>query len=104
MEFINRIELQGFVGNVKVNTIGETKSVRFSLCTQNAYNSESEGTVVDCTWFNCLAWGDAVQIKKHDIVHLKGRIKEYSYTGVDGADRYTWEVICKELEILPKQD
>lgn len=109
MEFINKIELQGVVGNAKVDTIGETKSVRFSLCTQNAYNSEGEDAVVDCTWFNCLAWEgkktkDITKIKSYDMIHLKGRVRTYSYIGADGADKYTWEVLCYELEILPKQD
>ena len=109
MEFINKIELQGTVGNAKVSTIGENKSVRFSLCTQTAYNSESRDAVIDCTWFNCLAWEgkktkDATKIKSHDMVHLKGRVRTHSYVGADGTDRYTWEVLCHELEILPKQD
>lgn len=105
MEFLNKIELQGFVGNTKVDTIGETKSVRFSLCVQQAYNAKDGVAVVDCTWFNCLAWEgekvkDVTQIKSNDMVHLKGRVKAHSYVGADGVGKYTWEVLCQELEIL----
>ena len=83
MEFINKIELQGTVGSAKVTTVGESKLVRFSLCTHQAYNDSSEAIVVECTWFNCIAWEgekikDVSQIKSNDIVHLKGRVRAHS--------------------------
>ena len=109
MEFLNKIELQGYVGNVNVSTVGDSKSVRFSLCTQQAYNEHGGVAMVECTWFNCLAWEGTKtkgvsQLRSNDIVHLKGRVRAHSYVGADGVAKYTWEVLCQELEILPKQD
>ena len=109
MEFINKIELQGTVGSAKVTTVGESKLVRFSLCTHQAYNDSSEAIVVECTWFNCIAWEgekikDVSQIKSNDIVHLKGRVRAHSYTNASGNDKYVWEVLCQEIEVFSNQE
>ena len=106
MEFINKIELCGYVGNVTIHTVGGTSVARFSLCTEQAYHSSDGTPVIENTWFNCTAWQsdkikDLTKIQKGKTVHLTGRVKMQQYTAQEG-NRYIWEVLCQELEVLPK--
>ena len=106
MEFINKIELCGIVGNVTTSTVGGTGLCRFSLCVEEAYKSADGMAVIESTWFNCTAWQcekikDISKIQKGKAVHLKGRVRIQHYTAQEG-NRYIWEVLCQELEVLPK--
>ena len=44
MEQLNRIELRGNVGNVRLSNVGESLVARFSLATNFMYNTGSDGT------------------------------------------------------------
>lgn len=107
MEFINKIELLGYVGEVKINNIGNTKKADFSLCVHENFDGADGTLLIQTTWFKCSAWEgkdikNVSNIEKGLFVHLKGRVKALSYTDKNGNDRYVWEVICKELEVLSK--
>ena len=106
MEFINKIELCGFVGNVTINTIGGITMARFSLCVDNAYKDGTGNNIIEVTWFNCTAWQqgkikDLSDLRKGSPVHIKGRVRVQQYTDSEGNKSF-WEVICKELEVLPE--
>lgn len=109
MEFINKIELLGYVGEAKTSIIGDTKKADFSLCVHENFNGADGTLLTQTTWFKCSAWEekgikDVSSIKKGLFVHLKGRVKAQTYTDKNGNDHYVWEVICKELEVLPKEN
>jgi single-stranded DNA-binding protein len=104
--FINRIELQGVVGNATIQTIQANNVARFSLLVEEAYNGE-DGPIIQSNWFNCVAWqSDTIKelkkIKKGARVHLKGRVKMQGYVDNTGTNRHVWEVVCQELEVLTK--
>ena len=103
MEFLNRIELQGIVGMVKITPVGDTRVARFSVCTETTYKG-TEGIVIDCTWFQITAWeGEKItcldQIEKGKVAHLQGRVRMQRYTDCNGIERQIWEVVCQTLEI-----
>lgn len=107
MEFINRIELQGIVGNVTVNTIQANNLARFSLLVEETYKSTDGTSVIQASWFNCIVWQDKKikdfsKIKKEAIIHLNGRVRMQAYTDANGANRHVWEIVCQELEVLSK--
>ena len=104
MEFLNRIEIKGIVGQSSVNRVGDTKVCRFSVCTEYAYKDHSGGFVVDCTWFNVTAWEgkgmpDLDRIKKGAVAHVHGRVRAYRFTMADGTDRQGWEIIAQSVEV-----
>ena len=102
MEYINKIELQGFVGTVKRITVGESCNTRFSLCTQTMGQTSQGDTLIENTWFICSIW-DASQanlIEKGSVVHCIGRLKQNSYLDNSGIERTTYEVICSNLSVL----
>ena len=107
MEFINKMELQGIVGSATVSTVQASSLVRFSLLVEETYKNASGASVIQPTWFSCIAWQnenikDLSKIKKGATVHLNGRIRMQRYTDASGADRHVWEVVCQELEVLSK--
>ena len=105
MEFINKIEIQGYVGQSALNRVGDSTVCRFSVVTEHAYNDKSGGIVVDCTWFNVTAWEgkkmpDLTDITKGKAIHVKGRVRAYKFTGSDGTVRSGWEILASEIEIV----
>ena len=108
MEFLNRIEIQGIIGMVKITPVGDTRVARFSVCTETSYHG-TEGIAIDCTWFNVSAWeSDKIrcldQLQKGTAVRVSGRVRVQRYTDMDGAERLTWEVVAREVEILKMED
>lgn len=104
MEYLNKIELCGNVGNIQVNKVSDgVTATRFSLAVVGAYDGGAT-FFLDTTWFNCLAWSDKVQtaseLKKGDIVHLIGRLRAVKYADKDGAERTAFEVVVNSLETI----
>ena len=56
MEQINKIELRGNVGNVKLQTVGNNENIRFSVATNYAYKDKEGRPVIETTWHNVTAW------------------------------------------------
>jgi single-stranded DNA-binding protein len=104
MQFINKIEIQGITGAVKVSSVGDTRVARFSVCTETTYNGAG-GIVVDCTWFNVTCFqSDKItcldQLGKGKIVRVLGRVRVQRYTDENGTERSCWEVLAHKLEIM----
>jgi len=108
MEFINKIELQGIVGNVSTNKVGDTTVARFSVVTEQSYTSKDGAMVIDTTWHNCTAWESAKNaisdLKRGSIVHIVGRVRNTRYTTADGTERTISEIVVNEVKVLPPSD
>lgn len=105
MEHLNRIEIRGIVGSVYVKDFQRAKCANFSVATQYCYKDREGCPVIDVTWFRAAAWEgehikDLDQLRKGCCVHVIGRIRMQRYTGADGAERSTCEVIASKLEIV----
>jgi single-strand DNA-binding protein len=108
MEFLNRIEIQGIIGMVKITPVGDTRVARFSVCTETTYKG-TEGIVIDCTWFQITAWESETitcldQLEKGKAVRVSGRVRVQRYTDNEGIERQCWEVMAREVEILKMED
>jgi len=108
MEQINRIEVRGLVGTIKLQEVGERKVARFTVATSYAY--EKGGTaVIDTQWHNVSAWeGKNItcleKIKKGDKIYVCGRLKYPKYTGSDGVDRTLSEISASKVNIIDDDD
>ena len=106
MEFLNRIEIQGIVGSVKITPVGDTRVARFSVCTEATYKGTA-GIVIDCCWFQVSAWESEKitcldQIEKGKAVRVSGRVRVQRYTDNEGIERQCWEVMAREVEIMER--
>ena len=108
MEQLNRIELRGHIGNIRIFPVGDAKVARFSLATNATFRNQSGGIVIETTWHNVSAWEgpdcrNIDQLRKGDALYVQGRIRNQRYTASDGTERTLYEVLAAKLEVLPKE-
>ena len=106
MEQINRIELLGIVGSVRLQYINDKQMAKFTVATNRAYKNRDGAPVIDTQWHNVTAFeGKNVQdldkIEKGRAVRVRGRLQVQRYTGIDGIERMSVDVICTHLQLIP---
>ena len=104
MEQLNRVELRGTVGSVYVKDFGNTRCVNFSVATNYCFKDREGCPVIETTWHRVIAWesqdtADAFKMKKGDSAHVLGRLRIQRYTGADGAERQTVEIVANKIHL-----
>ena len=105
MEQLNKIEIQGIVGNVRIQDVADTKVANFSVATNYAYKSKDGGIIIETTWHNVVAWeGEQIQnldqLKKGLLVHICGRLRNRKYLASDGTERTVCDILAGSLKII----
>ena len=105
LQQLNKIQLRGIVGSVKLTNIGEKSVARFTLATSLAYRGQDGCAVIETTWHTVVAWEgkdihDLGKLERGDRVEIIGRLRNQRYTTSDGEDRYTTEILAQRLSIL----
>lgn len=107
MEFLNKVELVGVVGNVKIREIngGLGAVASIGVATNSAYKNNDGTLVVATEWHNVTAFEgknitDVNAFAKGDRVRVVGKLKNRKYTGTDGVERYVTEVVASSMEKL----
>lgn len=106
MEYINRIELQGEVGTVRLCEVAGTHVVNFSLATELVVRKAiNTNPLCETTWHNVVAWNGKDVCKLSSIVkgakvHVVGRIRNTRYTAADGTERVFTEVVASEVSLI----
>lgn len=104
-EELNRIELLGRVGNLKVYEVGNTKIARLSLCTNRMFDSTDGAKAIETTWHDISIWQENIKedlgsVRKGDILHVIGRVRRQRYVASNGEERYSYEVVAHSAEIV----
>ena len=81
---MNSVVVLGYVG--KDPNLFASGACTFSVAT-NEPRKDSDTPVV--SWFSCVAWGDtgkmiAERVRKGDLLHVQGRLRQAEYTNNDG--------------------
>jgi single-strand DNA-binding protein len=102
---INRVELQGTVGSVKVSTIAGKEFIRFTVATNMAFRDRRGEAVIETTWHTCSAReGKGIcpfgEITKGAAVHLTGRLRASKYVGMDGTERSVVDIFVETLNTV----
>lgn len=97
MEQLNKVELRGSVGSVKIQNAGQGRVAHFTLATNYAYKDHSGAAVIETTWHNVTAWEgktipDLGVIEKGSRLYVFGRLKSQKYSAADGTDRTAVEI------------
>lgn len=100
---INKVELRGRVGTVKLTSFGERSFLQFTVATDYIYEDYDINQVIETTWHKCSAWsGQSIcplsSINKGDIVHLTGRLKSTRLIGQDGGEMTIVEIVPETLK------
>lgn len=101
---INRVELQGRAGTVRISPGIGYVVANFSLMTEHPIESAEDCKLVESTWHNCVAFegGDVYLegLTKGVLVHLTGRLRTAKYIAVDGTERTFTEVLADSLKVI----
>ena len=109
MDHINRIELQGRVGTVRTNIVGDTRVANFSLVTEHLYKTRDGNAVSETTWFNVTAWNsrdmpDFEKIVKGMPVQVTGRMRTTRYTSADGVEKMYYEILANRIRFIQENE
>ncbi len=105
MEQLNKIELKGNVGSVRVSETPTGKMARFSLATNYLFRNRDGMTGVETTWHNIVAWEgrnikSLEKIEKGSYMYVVGRLRNSHFTGADGTEKQSLEVVANKMAIL----
>ena len=109
MEQMNKAEIAGRIGTVRTAKVGERTVCHFSVATNVITRNAESGVVEETTWHNCSLWSgrkypDLAFIKVGMPIHVSGRMRSNKYTGSDGVERTSCEIIVSEAEALPAEE
>jgi single-strand DNA-binding protein len=82
----------------------------FSVATTESWKDKNSGEWQEKTeWHRIVAWRHLAEraeryLKKGKQVYIEGRIETRKWTGKDGNDRYTTEIVAQQLMLLGRRD
>lgn len=105
MEQLNQVIIRGIVGNARIQEIGETEMVRFSVVTDYAYKNRHGEAVIDTTWHQVVAFKsdrmpDFSSIIKGAGVEIKGRLRNNRFVDTNGNERTVMEILANQITVL----
>lgn len=105
MEYLNKIELQGIVGNARTQKIGYIEMARFSVATDYCYENKAGEKITETTWHQVVVFQndrnpDLSIITKGARVSVTGRLRNNKYTDRDGNERTSIEILANQVTIL----
>lgn len=105
MEYLNQTRVRGVIGNARVQAIGDTEMVTFSVATEHAFKDGDGAVVVDTTWHLVKAYKkagmpDFGELQKGTRVEVDGRLRNIHYIAANGEDRTMTEILADNLSIV----
>lgn len=109
MEHINKIELQGRIGTIRTNIVGDNMVANFSLVTEYLYKTRDGGAANETTWHQVTAWEgrdmpDLSTITKGTPVNVTGRLRTFKYTNSEGVEKQLYEVVAYKIRVLSEEE
>jgi single-strand DNA-binding protein len=79
----------------------------FGLATNRTRKAETREKQEEADFHRIVAWDKLAEfceqyLRKGRLVHVEGRLQNRTYTGQDGIEKYTTEIVAEELMILDK--
>ncbi len=111
MASINKVLLVGNLGRdpeTRYSTDGKTAITAMSLATTRRYRNPEGETVTETEWhrvtlFSRLAEIAKEYLRKGSLVYIEGRLRTRRYTGKDGIERFTTEIIAEQMQMLDRR-
>ena len=105
MEQLNKIEIRGYVGSITIHHMGDRQMARMTVATSNAYKDKEGAAVIETCWHNVIAWAgrnvqDLERIAKGSKLYVCGRMRNQKYTGLDGVERSSCDILAKNISLL----
>lgn len=105
MEQLNKVELRGNIGTVRISQQGDRQVANFSVATTYVYIDRQGNAIADTQWHNVSAWSlkgmpDFKELATGRPVYVVGRLRGDRYTSADGVERNSYTVQAAKVEIL----
>lgn len=104
MEQLNKIDLRGNVGSIRLQKVGDNKVARINLATNYAYKDRNGAAVIETTWHNVVAWADKAPdielVDKGSKLAVTGRVRTQKYIGADELEHTSYEVVATSLKLI----
>ena len=104
---LNKIMLIGNLGrDPEMNyTQNGTAVTKFSLAVGRVYKTNTGEKREETEWFNIVAWDKLAEtcnqyLHKGSKVYIEGRVQQRKYTDRNGVERYAFDVIASDMQIL----
>ena len=103
MEQLNKVELRGTLGVLRVISVGDTRYATMSVATNYCYKDAEGCPVIETTWHLVTAWEgkacpDLSVLQKGDKVHVIGRLRCRRYVDNAGIERTQMDIVANALE------
>lgn len=104
MPSLNKVTIIGHLGrDPEVRTFQNGGQVcNFSVATSEKWKDKASGEMKEATeWHNICVFNErlikfAERLKKGSTVYIEGQLQTRKYTGKDGSEKYTTEVVLKQ--------
>lgn len=109
MEQLNKIEIRGNVGAVRLQVVGNSRVAKISVATNYVYKGRDGEPVIETTWHYVSAWEgknmpDLTSIHKGDKICVVGRLRSQRYTASDGTERTAYDVLASKVQMIESDD
>ena len=106
---VNKVFLVGrLTWNPELRHTTTNKAVcAFGLATNRTRKTETGEKQEEADFHRIVAWDKLAEfcdtyLRKGRMVHVEGRLQNRTYTGQDGIEKYTTEIVAEEIMILDK--
>ena len=100
---INKAELKGRIGTVRVCSVNDKLVANFSLATERHYTDKNNNNVIEVSWHHVVVWeGKGINLgglSRGVLVHVKGHLQNCKYTDAQGNEKVFTELVAKSLHI-----
>ena len=105
MKTINKVEIQGFLGQDAEEKIFESGRtlIRMNIATNESYKNKNDEWVTNTTWHNVTYWKNKKDInfdflKKGELISVTGKLNTRTYMDKNALERYVTEVVANKIE------
>lgn len=103
MEYLNRIQIRGTVGAIRLQNIGGRTVANFSVCTEHFSKTEDGVVLNETAWHQVVCWQkdssfNLVGLHRGQCVYIEGRVRQMKYTNAAGEEKVFNEIVANKLE------
>ena len=105
IEQINRVEILGVVGCVRLGNVGDKRLASFTMATNYAFRDKEGCPVIETTWHNVRAFEgehirDLDRLERGCAVHVVGRLQVQRYMSAEGIEKTSVTVLAHRVELV----
>ena len=106
MASLNRFQAIGNVGKIEPGALPAGDAVvKFSIAINESYKDKQGQKVEKTEWVNCVAFRKLAEIIQQYVtvgqqLYIEGRIHTRKWQDKEGKDRYTTEIVGRDMQML----